>query len=221
VSSKLSIWLEGQQYERPRMKRFFLCALLLAFAAMAPGRLCADALTFDVLSQSYSIPQNPFGDDASAIINPESISVHVFHWAFGASIAQITWRPSESSILDLSISGGTGPEPGLGTWWVTIEDLTTGTTLVSDQAHPVFPGQKPAWENDDHFSVPVDSSHTYLLKDLAGYGTTDGAGDTVDMTLSSAPDGSSTTLLLGIALAGVAGLGRLWKVPTFRRQFAQ
>jgi hypothetical protein len=156
------------------MKHFF--PLLVTFAAMVPGRLCADALTFDVLSQTYSFPHNPVtGDDASAIITPDSISVHVFHFAYGTSSAQITWRPSESSILGLSISGGTGSEPGEGTWMVTIQDLTTGTTLISDQAHPVSPGDFPPFENNDHFSLPVDSSHTYLLTDEAFGQAGDGA----------------------------------------------
>jgi hypothetical protein len=113
----------------------------------------------------------------------------------GGDSAQLTFRPSASSVLEMHADG---PLAIGGEFDVTLRDLTSATTLFSFGTGDLH---RDTVVKD--FESAVDSSHTYLLfasvETWAGY--TYGLGD---MTLRAVPDSSSTALLLGIALIGLA-----------------
>ena len=125
-------------------------------------------------------------------------------WRFqGYSIAQMRFRVGASGglaiVIDATDSGGDANS------WLTLQDLTAGTTVLNF-ARP-----------DLHFhtetlSLYVDSTHEYLLTSIAQGLFGDSASAVATLTTRPVPEACSTILLLGISLAGLAaGLNRYRK----------
>jgi hypothetical protein len=134
--------------------------------------------------------------DPSTVFLKAAIDVRVV----GQSVAQITFRPGESGLLDLatlSTDGGADAR-----WSLLLLDVTTGNTLLSLG----FRGVSPSAEFD---TIAVDSSHDYMLTDSAVGFLGDAASVATTLSVRPVPEVSNTLVLLVMSLAGVVGLRKL------------
>jgi hypothetical protein len=124
-------------------------------------------------------------------------AVAIDRFVFGNAIAQITFRPSESGLLDVGIAGQNSG--GSAFWSMSLVDLTTGTTLLTSHK------SGDTWVIQERF-LNVDSSDVYMLTDRAGGDTADEASVVTTLSLISVPDICSTFLILAMGLVGLVGL---------------
>jgi hypothetical protein len=207
-----------------------LIPIHLSMAALVAFSTAASAVEIDVISQSYSV-QGGFGvpwfssgtfsiSDSSPVstgLGPNSGMMFAdgsvnsaagtlsasagMGGVYGTGSAQITWRPSENCLADISAFVEFVDAYDAESSW-TLKDLTTSSTIF----YGLFTGYATTSGQDD---VPLDATHTYLLSAaVGGEGTGAGADTHGTITLHSAPDTAGTTLLLGLALAGLAGFRR-------------
>jgi hypothetical protein len=208
----------------------------LSIAALVALPTAASAVEIDVSSQSYTV-QGGFGvpwfssgafsiSDSSPVSSPggamvangsvnpaagtlsagASVDYNTFVGVYGTGTAQITWRPSENCLADISAFRDFANASDSYSDW-TLKDLTTSTTIFSAQfsGGPTTSGQN---------NVPLDASDTYQLTTYVwSQNTGGGAEASGTITLYSAPDTAGTTLLLGLALAGLAGFRRALVAP--------
>jgi hypothetical protein len=208
------------------MKRLLLFALWIAAALALPS--AARAVTIDVISQSYSIdgaigyawdPQVPFSFSGSTPVsfggmgvdggvNPSadalSASAHISDSTYGTGSAVITWKPSENCLADIAASLFLADAAQAGASW-ELKDLTTSATIFSARPFPLGTPED---------NVPLDATHIYQL--TAGvYGSGADYADVFgSVTVHSGPDAASTSLLLGLALAGLAVVRRTGLLPS-------
>ena len=208
--------------------------ILAVVIAMLPS--AAYGVTIDVSSQSFSItgseltanglvPVSLSGSDPQSIsrsdfpnfggviaeaggtVSSESVFLHVLKTSavWGESLAGVTWRPGENGLANLDVATFT-TSPCCAASYVTLEDLTTGATLLHQGPVWHYPDNPiPSFDGSGTFQFAVDPSHTYLLSANA-LGTTDWSGANVTLTVLPVPDTTSVTMLLGISLSSLAGL---------------
>jgi hypothetical protein len=240
---------------RLKMKHVLLCAIPIVLLGLTPQRLCADAVTIDVLSQTYSldvylpedVPPTQFGPVWFHVASSGPNSVYLsdllspsdppLRWPLssfqlqthasgdvkgssatleavlnvyrGQCSSELLFRPSEQAILTITVDGW---RQGAGSsFQIQLVDVTGGGTMLhrdlTDYGRGLgLPGYPPGpvpWTGPYEFTI--DPTHVYLLSDSA---TTDNdlASATSTINLTSVPDSVSTTTLLALGLAGLAGL---------------
>jgi hypothetical protein len=118
----------------------------------------------------------------------------------GQSVAQVTFHPGESGMLDLAIQSTDGGADAI--WYLRLVDVTAGNTVFSSNSHGLI-------SSSELDSIFVDSAHEYTLTDTAEGLLGDAASVATTLSMSAVPEVCSTTLLFAISLAGLVGLTKV------------
>lgn len=119
--------------------------------------------------------------------------------AEGNSLAEMVFRPRESSFADVLVVAGGWPVGDV-EYSVTLQDISTGDWLVDLYSRGDFPG----FQYRQTLTLAFNDSHEYALTVYARNRNFDYVYSTVTMPFTTAPDPGSTLLLLSIGLAGVS-----------------
>jgi len=135
--------------------------------------------------------------DGSTVFLAAAVDVRVS----GQSVAQVTFRPEESGMMDLATQSIDGGADAI--WFLRLIDVTTGNTVFSLTTHGLTSGSQLD-------AIFVDSSHEYTLTDTADGALGDAASVATTLSMRAVPELFSTMLLLAMSIGGVVGLTKVF-----------
>ena len=186
--------------------------VLTAIIVQAPLAY-AGPIIIDIVSEAYRVSGCPYSQECYDISSTEPIHARGA-WAFtsvsdsqvvletqvtqallvGGSLAEVVFRSRASGFAETLVSGRTGT----GSWYVRLQDITTGDWLFDMDC-----GGAGGPSCSESYSLWFVDGHEYKLGASVYTADSEPMYARVIMPFTTAPDRSSTALLMGIGVVGV------------------